>query len=153
MRKLTSAKKPEKNLPEAKSSDRLLNVSNKADVLLGAILRTSKNRKSLADISNGASKTPLSSDSDISVSSNERLAEDDRSFPSALNKRFMRFKQMFVKEGDRKELLSSEEQSNDAQEPLSTMRRATARVPQDSKVNYGFVRAKSLKINTHQEIK
>lgn len=148
MKKLGSAKKPEKNLPsEAKSSDRLvLNVSNKADVLLGAILRTSKDRKSLADISNGASKTPLSSDSDISISSNERLAEDDRSFPSALNKRFMRFKQMFVKEGDKKELLSTEEQSSHAQEPISTLKRATARVPQDSKVNYFFVRAKPIQI-------
>ncbi|KAK2584820.1 hypothetical protein KPH14_007132 [Odynerus spinipes] len=97
--------------------DCLQTVSNKADVLLGAILRTSKDRKGLSDISNGtrSGQTVVSgtkAENEGSPSSTEpkldqatRIVvpfEDDKSLPLALNKKFNRFRQLFKKEQERK---------------------------------------------------
>ncbi|XP_066601167.1 atos homolog protein A isoform X2 [Prorops nasuta] len=80
----------------------LQNVSNKADVLLGAILRTSKERSyRLADISNGTRcriAIPTNELEDQAQDSKIMPYGDDKSLPQALNKRFNRFKQLFKKE-------------------------------------------------------
>ncbi|XP_076679007.1 atos homolog atossa isoform X2 [Andrena cerasifolii] len=89
------------------SVDCLQNVSNKADILLGAILRTSKERRSLPEVSSGTKPRSLSStttsETGIDRSSCERgQQEDEKSLPMALNKRFNRFRQLFKKEQEKK---------------------------------------------------
>ncbi|XP_015609367.1 uncharacterized protein LOC107274613 isoform X2 [Cephus cinctus] len=112
----------------AKSADCFYNVSNKADVLLGAILRTSRDRKGLTDISNGtrprrmlsAEKLEGSNDpqeQDRADKTNQTLRivpyEDEKSLPLALNKRLNRFRQLFKREHERKDILTSESHSED----------------------------------------
>lgn len=95
-----------------KSTERLQSVSNKADVLLGAILRTSRERKGLTDISNGTrprtvvtDRAEEPSDARSATTTSSRIVpfEDDKSLPSVLNKRLNRFKQLFKKEWERPE--------------------------------------------------
>ncbi|XP_024869882.1 protein FAM214A [Temnothorax curvispinosus] len=107
-------------------ADHLRNVSTKADVLLGAILRTSKDRKDLSDISSNGTRprstTSIdddSSDDDSHFSSIEKLDQQDHKTTSSndekflpLNKRFHRFRQMFKKEMDKRIALISEESSS-----------------------------------------
>lgn len=108
-----------------KSADCFYNVSNKADLLLGAILRTSRDRKGLSDISNGTrprTALPFEKSEHISnirdnsteieqTNQDPKIVplEDGRSLPSALNKRFNRFRQFFQREQDTKEVLTSNE--------------------------------------------
>lgn len=114
--------------------DRLRNVSTKADVLLGAILRTSKDRKDLSDISNGTrprlttSIDEDSSDDDSHFSSIEKLDQQDHKTTSSndekflpLNKRFHRFRQMFKKEVDKRIALIAEESSSSQETSPSPM--------------------------------
>lgn len=93
--------------------DCLQNVSNKADILLGAILRTSKERRNLSDVSSGTkprSATVTSSETDRDRDPCEKVhqeyrtapSEEEKSLPMALNKRFYRFKQLFKKEQEKK---------------------------------------------------
>ncbi|XP_018357839.1 PREDICTED: protein FAM214A [Trachymyrmex cornetzi] len=120
-------------------ANRLRNVSTKADVLLGAILRTSKDRKDLSDISpNGTrprSTTSIdddSSDDDSHFSSIEKLdqqdhrtisSNDEKSLP--LNKRFHRFRQMFKKDTVDKTipLIADESSSSSETSPNSTLKK------------------------------
>lgn len=112
-----------------KDADRLRNnVSTKADVLLGAILRTSKDRKELLDASNGTrprSTTNNDDDGDDSRASLDKLDQDhhgsvsfndERSLPLAM-KRFNRLRQLFKKEEDRK-IAIAEENSSSPEENL-----------------------------------
>lgn len=99
-------------------TDRLRNVCTKADVLLGAILRTSKDRKNLLDVSNGTrprSTNITDDDSDDSHASLEKFNQDhhriasfndERSLPLA--KRFNRFRQLFKKEEDRRNTVTED---------------------------------------------
>lgn len=95
--------------------DCLQSVSNKADVLLGAILRTSKDRKGLSDISNGTRSQTIvlgtkpeneanPQNVEPKLDQDTRIVpfEDDKSLPLALNKKFNRFRQLFKKEQERK---------------------------------------------------
>ncbi|XP_034940323.1 protein FAM214A [Chelonus insularis] len=99
-----------------KSSDYRQNSFNKADVLLGAILRTSRGRKGLSDISNGTrSRRSISDESNDDICQETQSvsdeysdssivsSEDDKFLPSVLNKRLNRFKQLFRKDQDRRE--------------------------------------------------
>lgn len=104
-------------------ANNLQNVSTKADVLLGAILRTSKDRKDPPDVLlNGTSPKSTtivdddSSDDDSCFSSVDKLdqqgetaglSNDDKSLP--LNKRFHRFRQLFKKEVDKRIAMMAEE--------------------------------------------
>lgn len=128
------------NDPQAKihaneDADRLRNVSTKADVLLGAILRTSKDRKDLSDISSNGTRprstTSIdddSSDDDSHFSSIEKLNQQDHRTTSSndekflpLNKRFHRFRQMFKKEVDKRIALIAEENSSSQETSPSPM--------------------------------
>jgi len=116
------------------NADRLRNVSTKADVLLGAILRTSKDRKDLSDISSNGTRprstTSIdddSSDDDSQFSSIEKPDQQDHIFISSndekslpLNKRFHRFRQMFKKEVDKKIALIAEESSSSPESSSSS---------------------------------
>ncbi|XP_015127431.1 uncharacterized protein LOC107048652 [Diachasma alloeum] len=107
----------------------LQSVSNKADVLLGAILRTSGDRKGLMDISNGTRpRTVLNSKevkgdgehvitTDVRSSRSRQLEEDK--FPMALNKRLQRIQQLFRKVQEKK---NSIEMANGFQEIMSQAR-------------------------------
>ncbi|XP_012531691.1 protein FAM214A [Monomorium pharaonis] len=103
----------------SEDTDRLRNVSTKADVLLGAILRTSKDRKDMSNISSNGTKSRSainiddnSSDDDSHI---EKLEQDHRTTSSndeksmPLNKRFHQFRQMFKKEMDKRIALITEE--------------------------------------------
>lgn len=97
--------------------DCLQNVSNKADILLGAILRTSKERRNLPEVSSG---TKLRSASSTVTNETENAVrgmvdaertcleprtvtlEDEKSLHVALNKKFNRIRQLFKKEQDKK---------------------------------------------------
>lgn len=97
-------------------AERLRNVSNKADVLLGAILRNgSRDRKGQLDVSNGTRPRSTTSidddDSDDPRASLEKLNQDHRvagavndekSLPLAVNKRFNKIRQLFKKEDDKR---------------------------------------------------
>ncbi|XP_032673700.1 uncharacterized protein LOC116845301 [Odontomachus brunneus] len=95
-------------------AERLQNVSNKADVLLGAILRNgSRDRKGHLNVSNGTRPRSTTSidddDSDDSRASLEKLDQDHRtacadekSLPLAVNKRFNKIRQLFKREDDRR---------------------------------------------------
>ncbi|XP_012285641.1 uncharacterized protein LOC105702566 isoform X2 [Orussus abietinus] len=110
-----------------KSTECRCSASNKADVLLEAILRTSKDRKGLSDISNGTrprtgqqskpvvSADPLSRTGPEKPGADSRIApyEDERSLQSALNKRFNRFRQFFKREQETRETLTSEGHSKE----------------------------------------
>lgn len=100
----------------ANRAERLRNVSNKADVLLGAILRNgSRDRKGQSlDISNGTRPRSTTSidddDSDDSRASLNKLEDhhrtgctaDEKSLPLAVNKRFNKIRQLFKREDDRR---------------------------------------------------
>lgn len=117
---------PQAKTHASEDADRLRNVSTKADVLLGAILRTSKDRKDLSDISSNGTRprstTSIDDDSseeDSHFSSTEKLDQqdhrtissgDEKSLP--LNKRFHRLRQMFKKEVDKRIALIGEESSS-----------------------------------------
>ncbi|KAL0133187.1 hypothetical protein PUN28_000741 [Cardiocondyla obscurior] len=107
------------------------NVSTKADVLLGAILRTSKDRKDLSDISYGTRPRSTinidddSSDDDSHFSSIGKLDQYHRISSSndekfLLNKGFHRFRQMFKKE-DKKIALAEESSSSQETLPSPTL--------------------------------
>lgn len=99
-----------------RDAERLQNVSNKADVLLGAILRNgSRDRKGQLEVSNGTRPRSTTSiddyDSDDSRASLEKLDQDHRtacavndekSLPLAVNKRFNKIRQLFKREDDRR---------------------------------------------------
>lgn len=104
--------------------DCLQNVSNKADILLGAILRTSKDRRNPSEVTNGTkprSVLPTQlNEPDKSDRKNfgcEKTCqeqkipsmEDEKSLPMALNKRFNRFRQLFKKEQEKKAEGNSQE--------------------------------------------
>ncbi|XP_017893487.1 protein FAM214A [Ceratina calcarata] len=108
--------------------DCLQNVSNKADILLGAILRTSKDRRNLSEVSNGTKSRSTSLATAINemeidrnnVSSDKMHSEqktvpleDEKSLPMAFNKRFNRFRQLFKKEQEKKVTLAEEGSSQD----------------------------------------
>ncbi|XP_072748499.1 uncharacterized protein Atos [Anoplolepis gracilipes] len=111
--------------PRVKNADRLRNVSTKADVLLGAILRTSKDpQKNSSNISSNGIRSSSttnvdddSSDDDLHFSNadqqNHRTtavsSNDEKSLP--LNKRFHRFRQLFKKEMDKRIAMMAEENS------------------------------------------
>ncbi|XP_043469069.1 uncharacterized protein LOC122502845 [Leptopilina heterotoma] len=99
------------NLEEQSKSDLVDSVVNKADVLLGAILRTSKDRKSLADISNGA--RPKNPSSEGTEKNMKAKLEDGKSLPSALNKRLIQIRQLFKRE-ERPDLLTLEDHSKES---------------------------------------
>lgn len=118
---------PQARIHANEDADCLRNVSTKADVLLGAILRTSKN---LSDISSNGTRPRSttnidddSSDDDSHFSSIEKLdqqdhrssSNDEKSLP--LNKRFHRFRQMFKKEVDKRIALIAEEVSSPETSP------------------------------------
>lgn len=106
--------------------DCLQNVSNKADILLGAILRTSKDRGNLTEIPNGTkSRSVLPTAINETESNRNNVAcektrqeqktvpfEDEKFLPMALNKRFNRFRQLFKKEQEKK--VPAEDNSQDA---------------------------------------
>ncbi|CAL1686542.1 unnamed protein product [Lasius platythorax] len=109
--------------PRVENADRLRNVSTKADVLLGAILRTTKDpRKGLSDISSNGTRSRSttnidddSSDDDLHSSSVDQQdhrtiatsSDDEKSLP--LNKRFHRFRQLFKKEMNKRIAMMAEE--------------------------------------------
>ncbi|XP_015428665.1 PREDICTED: protein FAM214A [Dufourea novaeangliae] len=97
--------------------DCLQNVSNKADILLGAILRTSRERRNLPEVSSGTKPRPVlpattTSEAETSRSTvdNEKMyqeqrtaaLEDEKSLHMALNKRFNRIRQLFKKDQEKK---------------------------------------------------
>jgi len=109
----------------------LRNASTKADVLLGAILRTSKDRKNLSDISSNGTRPKSasgiegdSSDDDTRSSYVRKLNQQDRHrttvfssndekfLPFAVNKRLYRFRQLFKKETDKEFAMMTEESSS-----------------------------------------
>lgn len=126
---------PQAKVHTSEDADRLRNVSTKADVLLGAILRTSKDRKDLSDISSNGTRprstTSIdddSSDDDSHFSSIEKLNQQDHRTASSsderflpLNKRFHRFRQMFKKEMDKRIALIAEENSSSQETSPSPM--------------------------------
>lgn len=107
--------------PEAKETECPYIVTNQADVLLGAILRSSNDpRKGLFDISNGARPRKMLSGencdiikSDVYIRKADKAKqnigrvkpfEDDRSsLPSSLNKRISQIRQLFKKDQDKKD--------------------------------------------------
>lgn len=108
--------------PRVENADRLRNVSTKADVLLGAILRTTKDsQKGLSDISTNETRSRSTtnidndSDDDLHSSSADRqdhkttpiLSNDEKSLP--LNKRFHRLRQLFKKEMDKRIAMMAQE--------------------------------------------
>ncbi|XP_043288557.1 uncharacterized protein atos isoform X2 [Venturia canescens] len=83
--------------------------SKPADVLLGAILRTSRERKGLADISNGTRARNLDEgNEDVKLRNPEQRYEQDKSLPNVLNKRLSRFRQLFQKELEKRKILTDE---------------------------------------------
>ncbi|XP_046471707.1 uncharacterized protein atos isoform X1 [Neodiprion pinetum] len=109
---------------DAKPVECFYNVTNKADVLLGAILRTSNDsRKVISDISNGArprtvfSAQNCDSRSDVHIANDKiqkgvdvKSYKDEGSLPLSLNKQISLFKQLFSKEQTKQnsETLSSQ---------------------------------------------
>ncbi|KAL6425566.1 hypothetical protein ACFW04_009604 [Cataglyphis niger] len=108
--------------PRVENADRLRNVSTKADVLLGAILRTTKDsQKDLSDISTNGTRSRSTtninndSDDDLHSSNTDRqdhkttpiLSNDEKSLP--LNKRFNRLRQLFKKEMDKRIAMMAQE--------------------------------------------
>ncbi|XP_076179918.1 atos homolog atossa isoform X2 [Ptiloglossa arizonensis] len=99
----------------------LQNVSNKADILLGAILRTSKERRNHTEVSSGTkprSVLPASvgetETNDCEKTATEQRTtivplEDEKSLHVALNKRFNRFRQLFKKEQEKRAGTNSED--------------------------------------------
>ncbi|XP_014480458.1 PREDICTED: uncharacterized protein LOC106747452 isoform X2 [Dinoponera quadriceps] len=100
-------------------AERLQNVSTKADVLLGAILRNGSRdrqpeRKARLDVSNGTrprSTTSIDDDDsdDSRATSLEKLeldqrtvCADEKTLPLAVNKRFNKIRQLFKREDDRR---------------------------------------------------
>ncbi|KAF3425343.1 hypothetical protein E2986_08699 [Frieseomelitta varia] len=95
--------------------DCLQNVSNKADILLGAILRTTKDRGAQSEVPNEAKSRlalPMTSN-EVETNQNnvtgddksheQKLSQEDEKFlPMAFNKRFNRFRQLFKKEQEKK---------------------------------------------------
>ncbi|XP_011309220.1 protein FAM214A [Fopius arisanus] len=112
----------------------LESVSNKADVLLGAILRTSGDRKRLVDISNGT--RPRASSSHLKdiiseeqvittdVRSQRPRMEEEKSLPMALNRRLQRIQQLFRKVQEKK---NSIEMASGFQEIINQSRFAQKR--------------------------
>ncbi|XP_076632113.1 atos homolog atossa isoform X2 [Colletes latitarsis] len=114
--------------------DCLQNVSNKADILLGAILRTSRERRNLPEVSSGTkprSVLPASSgetENDRGGNDYEKVAleqrttvplEDEKSLHMALNKRFNRLRQLFKKEQEKKANSTAEDGLQDSvQQPV-----------------------------------
>ncbi|XP_033221284.1 protein FAM214A isoform X2 [Belonocnema kinseyi] len=93
--------------------DYVESVSNKADVLLGAILRTSKDRRGLVDISNESrSRTMLSDENEKSKEPKDTL-EQEKSLHSALNKRLIQFRQLFKRE-EKPDILTLEDHSKES---------------------------------------
>ncbi|XP_031832332.2 atos homolog atossa isoform X1 [Nomia melanderi] len=122
----------EKRLNEA--ADCLQNVSNKADILLGAILRTSKERRNLPEVSSGTKPRSVSSSAAASETENARsnveaermcqeqrtvALEDEKSLHVALNKKFSRIRQLFKKEQEKKAGDSAEAQPTVVQRSFS----------------------------------
>lgn len=118
-------------------------VSNKADILLGAILRTSKDRgSSLSEIQNGTKSrsVPLPTGINETESNRNSVAceksssrqeqrtaplEDDKFLPMVLNKRFNRFRQLFKKEQEKKSVpATTEDNSQDAIQHLARQARS-----------------------------
>ncbi|EZA59172.1 hypothetical protein DMN91_008200 [Ooceraea biroi] len=109
------------------NEDRLQSVSTKADVLLGAILRTNKDRKDLSNVSSNGTRpksaTSIEDDSSDDDSSCIKLNQQDRRtaafssndekfLPLAVNKRLYRFRQLFKKETDKELAVMTEESSS-----------------------------------------
>lgn len=101
-----------RSLEDQCKSDYIDSVVNKADVLLGAILRTSKDRKGLADISNGTRPKNLLRDGTEKNLKVKQLV-DEKSLPSALNKRLIQIRQLFKRE-ERQDLLTMEDHSKES---------------------------------------
>ncbi|XP_018400426.1 PREDICTED: protein FAM214A [Cyphomyrmex costatus] len=114
-------------------ANRLRNVSTKADVLLGAILRTSKDRKDLSDISSNGTRPRSttnidddSSDDDSHLSSIEKLDQQDHEIISSNDEkslplnRFYRLRQMFKKEVDKTIALIADESSSSPETSLNS---------------------------------
>ncbi|XP_076284863.1 atos homolog atossa isoform X3 [Lasioglossum baleicum] len=115
--------------------DCLQNVSNKADILLGAILRTSKERRNLPEVSSG---TKLRSASSTVTKETENAVrgmvdaertcleprtvtlEDEKSLHVALNKKFNRIRQLFKKEQDKK--VMAENGCQESEQPAAYQR-------------------------------
>ncbi|XP_048507260.1 uncharacterized protein LOC105689371 isoform X2 [Athalia rosae] len=117
---------------DAKPLEPLFNETSKADVLMDAILRTSKDpRKGLSDISNGARPRTLPAPENHNgykvevqtgklknvnkVSSAAQFIENDKSIPCTINERIGRIRQLFRKEqGDKNwDLLALEDCSKE----------------------------------------
>nr|XP_033323428.1 protein FAM214A isoform X1 [Megalopta genalis] len=110
-------------------ADCLQNVSNKADILLGAILRTSKERRSLPEVSSGtkprSATSAAATETENVVRSNldaERIAalEDEKSLHVALNKKFNRIRQLFKKEQEKKAM--TENGCQESEQPTTVQR-------------------------------
>lgn len=99
-----------KNLEDQSKPNYVESVSNKADVLLGAILRTSKDRRRLLDISNEARPRTMLSDQNEKRKQAKDTLEEDKSLPSALNKRLIQFRQLFKRE-EKPDILTLEDHS------------------------------------------
>lgn len=121
------------------NEDHSRSVSTKADVLLGAILRTSKDRKDLPDASsNGTRPKSATSIEDDSSDDDSRSSyiekpdqqdhkaagvspNDEKFLPLAVNKRLHRFRQLFKKEADKGLTIMTEESSSSPESsPSST---------------------------------
>lgn len=109
--------------------DCLQNVSNKADILLGAILRTSKDRGNPTEIPNGTKSKSVLPTAINETESNRNnnvgceksrgqeqktvALEDEKFLPMALNKRFNRFRQLFKKEQEKKVASTADDNSQE----------------------------------------
>lgn len=109
--------------------DCLQNVSNKADILLGAILRTSKDRGNPTEIPNGTKSRSVLPTAINETESNRNnnvgceksrgqeqktvALEDEKFLPMALNKRFNRFRQLFKKEQEKKVASTADDNSQE----------------------------------------
>ncbi|XP_078032578.1 atos homolog atossa isoform X2 [Augochlora pura] len=109
--------------------DCLQNVSNKADILLGAILRSSKERRSLPEVSSGtkpwSASSAIATETETVVRSNldaERIAalEEEKSLHVALNKKFNRIRQLFKKEQEKKAM--TENGCQQSEQPTTVQR-------------------------------
>ncbi|XP_076389061.1 atos homolog atossa isoform X3 [Megachile rotundata] len=113
--------------------DCLQNVSNKADILLGAILRTSKDRRNPSEVPSGtkprsvlpalANQTEKNDRNNLGcekMCQEQRTVplEDEKSLPMALNKRFNRFRQLFKKEQEKKVFSTTEDSSQETSQQL-----------------------------------
>lgn len=118
--------------------------SKPADVLLGAILRTSRDRKSPTDISTNGTEPRNTRDATAEptkrrhYSEQQQFQQDKSLLPNVLNKKLTRFKQLFQKELEKHKIVT-----NDGQRPADASFQAQGR----TKVN-GDVDKKSSNIES-----